>query len=80
MMTPVVRGVYVADTSGIVPGRDTKHCVCVSVASGRYFVINTRHDERYDDFALSATDYDFLRGEDHFLGCVRTFEIPPCLC
>jgi len=75
MITPAVRGAYVANVEGIVPHRKTKHCVCVSVAKGKYMMINTQHGESYDDFLIRASDYDFLMGEDRFLSCVRPFSL-----
>lgn len=75
MMTPTVRGVYVADVTGIVPWRDTKHCVCVSVATGKYVLINTRHDKSHDDFMLSPSDYGFLMGKGRYLSCSLAFDI-----
>jgi len=72
MITPVVRGIYIADVkddTDIGRHRATKHCVCVSVGCGLYLLINTEHREKYDDFLLKASEYDFLNGVDRFLAC-----------
>jgi len=73
MISPEVRGVYVADVGDdkkLGKHRATKHCVCVSVGGGQYLLINTRQNSEYDDFKILASNYDFLDGEDRWLGCV----------
>jgi len=76
MMTPVARGVYLADVNGLVPYRDTKHCVCVSAGGGRYFLVNTIHRDEYNDFTIKASDYPFLKGKDRCVACLQWVAIP----
>ena len=71
MILPETRGVYIVDTAGSVSKRKTKHCVCVSVGMGWYFLINSASREVFDDFPIKASDYDFLNGDDRYLGCSK---------
>lgn len=66
--------VFVIDVRGIVPFRDTKYCVCVSVARNKYVLIDTQHREMYDDFQISAKKYDFLKGIDRYVSCSAIYE------
>ena len=76
MIKPVARGVYLADVNGLVPYRDTKHCVCVSAGGGRYFLVNTLHRDEYNDFPIKASDYAFLKGQDRCIACLQWILIP----
>jgi len=78
MTTPEIRGIYVFDVRGnaqLGMYRDTKHCVCVSIGEGQYLTINTRHNPGYNDFQIQAANYDFLNGEDRYLGCGKLFKL-----
>ena len=72
MITPTIRGIYIADVKDdeiLGRFRGTKHCVCVAVGGGLFLLINTRQNTEYDDFTILADNYDFLNGEDRYLGC-----------
>ena len=78
MTHPEIRGIYVLDVRGdkwLGKHRETKHCVCVSVGSGKYLAINTRHNPGYHDFMIHASNYAFLEGEDRFIGCGFLFTL-----
>ena len=78
MTTPEIRGIYVFDVRGDVElgkHRDTKHCVCISIGNGQYLAINTRRNPAYNDFQILASNYDFLNGENRFLGCGKLFSL-----
>jgi len=77
MISPDIKGIYVADVSDTVPHRNTKHCVCVSVGRGKYLLINTHHRPMYEDFILKASNYGFLNGLDRFLSCSSSHPIKP---
>jgi len=78
MTTPEIRGIYVFDVRGdarLGKYRETKHCVCVSIGGGQYLAINTRHNPGYDDFQIHASSYEFLNGENRYLGCGKLFKL-----
>jgi len=70
---PNISDVFIADFSNEIEHRPRKHCVCVSVSSERYVVINTNHRETYDDFEISSADYDFLESKNRFVSCVKLY-------
>jgi len=76
MISPSIRGVYRVNVKGILKYRDMKHCVCVSVGAGMYLYINTNHRENFNDFQISAANYDFLEGVDRFISCLSPTSIP----
>jgi len=69
--------VFVVDVSGAIEHRDTKHCVCVSVTSDKYLLINTNHREIYDDFEIKSSDYAFLKHKNRFVCCSEMYEFKP---
>jgi len=78
MTAPAIRGIYHADVSAdpeLGRHRSRKHCVCVSVGSGLYLLVNTAHRELYNDFQIKASDYAFLSGVDRFISCHKPKEI-----
>lgn len=70
--------VFVIDVkdSDTISHRDTKHCVCVSVAKDKYLVINTEHREMYDDFGITVSNYPFLK-IDRFVACSALHKFSP---
>ena len=76
-MTPVIKGVYVVDVTGIFPHRKTKHCICVSVGKNKYLPINTTHRDEYNDFLINASDYKFLGGENRYVACSELMTLHP---
>jgi hypothetical protein len=66
--------VFVIDVSGVIEYRDKKHCVCVSVTSDKYLLINTSHRNIYDDFEIKSADYAFLKPKNRFVCCSELHE------
>ncbi len=69
-----IGNVFIVDVSGIINYRDTKHCICISVAQDKYLVINTEHRAIYDDFKILATDYPFLQDKDRYVCCSQIYK------
>jgi len=72
-----ISDVLIIDVSGEIEHRNTKHCVCVSVSKNKYFMINTKHREMYDDFEIESSEYGFLNGVNRFVSCslMREFDV-----
>lgn len=70
---PNISDVFIADFSNEFEHRPRKHCVCVSVSSERYVIINTNHREAYDDFEIRSSNYDFLKSKNRFVSCVKLY-------
>jgi len=70
-----ISDVFIMDVSNIIYKRDTKHCVCISVSRNKYFLINEKHRDIYEDFEIKASDYCFLKNTNRFVGCSKTFEL-----
>ena len=66
--------VVVMDVSGVIGHRDTKHCVCVSVSTDKYLLINTSHRDIYDDFEIKSSEYAFLKSENRFVSCSKLYQ------
>lgn len=71
-----IADIFIMDVGGQIENRDTKHCVCIAASQNKFFVINTQHRTMYDDFMISAADYDFLKGQDRFVCCSAVYKIP----
>ena len=73
MINPSIRSVYEVDVRNLVDKRDNKYCVCVSIGSGKYLLINSKSRQIYNDFEIKAIDYQFLAGENRFISCSKLF-------
>lgn len=72
-----IADVFVMQVGNQIEHRETKHCICIATAQNKYFIINTEHREIYDDFKISAHDYDFLKGLDRYVSCSSIFQFTP---
>lgn len=72
-----IADVFVMQVGNQIEHRETKHCICIATSQNKYFIINTEHREIYDDFKISATDYDFLKGLDRYVSCSSIFQFMP---
>jgi hypothetical protein len=71
---PKVSEVFIIDVSSVLPYRKKKHCICVSAGENKYFLINSKSREMYDDFKIHVSNYSFL-GEDRYVGCSEAIEL-----
>jgi mRNA-degrading endonuclease toxin of MazEF toxin-antitoxin module len=68
-----ISGVFILDTTDILEHRSTKHGVCVSISENKYFFINTKHRDIYNDFEIKASDYKFLKNTNRFVNCSKIY-------
>jgi hypothetical protein len=69
-----ISDVFVANFSSEFEHRSTKHCVCVSVSTDKYVIINTDHREMYDDFEIKSSDDAFLEHKNRFVSCLKLYQ------
>ena len=74
---PSISEVVVVDVSKIFKHRPTKYCVCVSVSTDKYMMINTNHRDAYDDFEIESSEYVFLKHKNRFVACSEMFYVNP---
>ena len=67
--------VVIMNVEEIMPYRDTKHCICVSISKEKYLMINTDHRRMYDDFKIESQNYPFLNNRDRFIACSEIYDI-----
>jgi hypothetical protein len=72
---PNISDVLIINTKETLDHRDTKYCVYVSALTGKFFYINTKHRDIYDDFEIKSSDYVFLNSVDRFVCCVKLHDI-----
>jgi len=72
---PNISDVLKINTHGIMDYRDIKYCVCVSTLACKYFYINTKHRDMYDDFEIKSSDYEFLNSVNRFVSCVKLHNV-----
>ncbi|MCL2284293.1 MAG: hypothetical protein FWC26_13335 [Fibromonadales bacterium] len=69
-----ISDVLIINVSKKIPYRNTKHCVCISVAKGKCLFINTQNRKIYDEIKINSSDYEFLNGVDRYVACSQIFE------
>ena len=69
-----ISDVLIINVSKKIPYRNTKHCVCISVAKGKCLLINTENRQIYEEIKINSSDYEFLNGVDRYIACSQIFE------